>query len=124
MTNNTSIWIKCESSGLTVPGVSSPKDEWHHVCMTSNGTNYFIYQDGIQKSTGSCGTVLLDCFNLVIGARSANAENTSYSVPWNGNLVDFRLYSTTLSATDVKELYETSMVVDSSGNILPRVLTS
>jgi len=41
---------------------------------------------------------------------------------YNGQMSDFRIYATALTAMQVKELYNTSMSVDSSGNIHAREL--
>ena len=55
---------------------------------------------------------------LEIGKRSSSGDGL------NGMISDFRSYATPLSEADVKELYETSMSIDSNGNILPRILTT
>jgi hypothetical protein len=51
-------------------------------------------------------------------------DAASIAVPFGGYISDVRLYCTALSTDDVKELYETSMDIDSAGNISPRVLTA
>ena len=45
---------------------------------------------------------------LEIGNRS---NGTSY--PWKGQISDFRVYATALSEEDIKELYNTSCIINS-----------
>lgn len=96
--------------------------KWHHIGIVYNGSNLFWYMDGILKSTTTFDTtnpVLHN--NLTIGnskfqSRPANETDES-------SMVDFKMYVTALSAEDIKELYETSMEIDVSGNIIPRILS-
>ena len=64
------------------------------------------------------------CFNmdarLFLGCEAALASPSS---PYfNGQESDFRIYATALSAQQIKELYTTSMQIDSSGNVFARKL--
>ena len=44
-------------------------------------------------------------------------NDTQYK--WNGgNMSDFRIYATALSDADVKELYQTSALIDNKNNML------
>ena len=97
---------------LTYPKTIITTDKWYHVCIvkSSNATAEF-YLDGILQTPGSTtdywtrvGT------NSQIGARSTNYY-------FKGNLSDFRIYATALSADDVKSLYQNSAYIDSSGNV-------
>ena len=88
---------------------------WVHYCATFdlvNGSK--LYQNGILKSTNSNVTPIV--YNIT--TNYIGYYNTYY----NGAMSDFRIYCTALSAEDVKKLYETSMEIDSNGNILPRML--
>ena len=50
------------------------------------------------------------------------SPNASIGYTWIGKISDVRTYATALTAEQVKELYNTSMLVDASGNISPREL--
>ena len=63
----------------------------------SDINNYWSYSDSM----------------LEIGNRS---NGTSY--PWKGQISDFRVYATALSAEDIKELYNTSAYVLDNGTLL------
>jgi hypothetical protein len=53
---------------------------------------------------------------MFIGAESAE---TSCSGPYfDGSISDFRIYSTALSAEDVKELYNTSAIICDNGTVM------
>ena len=51
--------------------------------------------------------------NIVIGQT-----HTSGNRFWNGRVSDFRVYTTTLTPNQVKELYDTAASVDKNGNLL------
>ena len=96
---------------------------WYHfVIICPNGvTNAArtVYINGELATTGSgANNWNAGGSQLEIGKRSSSGDGL------NGMISDFRSYATALSATDVLELYQTSMEIDSNGNILPRVLTS
>ncbi len=91
---------------------SSYNGDWHHYTITGNGTTTTLYIDGIKVGTAKTykpitGTVLF-----------ISGWNDSTSYKWvNGNLSDFRLYSTCLSENDVKFLYDTSASLSNTGVI-------
>lgn len=73
---------------------------------TYNNTSYGIYFN-------------MDA-RLFLGCEAALASPSS---PYfNGQESDFRIYATALSAQQIKELYTTSMQIDSSGNVFAREL--
>ena len=104
--------------GTTTQVTAPTVNVWHHWVMTGNGTKCYVYQDGqlwgeaktYKAISGS--TIYINGWN----------DTTSYSSN-NYSVSDFRIYCTALSADDIKSLYEASMEIDKSGNILPRMLT-
>ena len=82
--------------------------DWNHVVVIRDGSTYKMYING--KAEIQSGTA--DYWNhsastITVGGREENAAM------WNGNISDFRIYSTALSADDVKELYNTSCIINS-----------
>ncbi len=125
-----SVYIKNDAVGFVGQASSHSsiatidKTLWHHICVTSDGATHKYYLDGILQNSYVNSTNLTNCTDFVIGARAAVEDAASIAVPFGGYISDVRLYCTALSTDDVKELYETSMDIDSAGNISPRVLTA
>ena len=101
--------------GTTTQVTAPTVNVWHHWVMTGNGTKCLVYQDGelwaeaktYKPITGT--TIYLNGW----------AETTNYSSD-NASMSDFRIYSTALTADQVKELYNTSATIDKNGNIYAR----
>ena len=85
---------------------------WHHFAITGDGTTAKLYIDGIFKANAST-------YKGITGTSLVfNGWATSADYNFNGSLSDFRLYSTPLSADDIKELYQTSASIADNGSIL------
>ena len=104
----------------TITGIS--KDQWHHIMEVFDGSTLYCYLDGILKTTKAITNAEFSRKNLVVGARSTATDGSTIANYFNGQLSDFRIYATALTAAQVKELYNTSMLVDASGNVSPREL--
>ena len=123
---NGTLWNTGDGSNnpLYKPGtttqVSAPTvNEWHHFVMTGNGSTCKVYKDG--ELWGQAKT-----YKSLSGTAiymNGWADSTNYSLA-NTKLSDFRIYSTELSAAAIKELYNTSMSIDSNGNVYARELVS
>lgn len=90
---------------------SEYNNKWTHYAVTGDGTNVKLYINGIYKGTAKT-------YRGITGTQlhlSGNDTGTSYK--WIGWLSDFRLYSTALSAEDIKELYNTAAYVDKDGSL-------
>ena len=94
-------------------------NSWHHVICTKKAgeitaTNCHIYVDGIEVEGNSNATSVIPNIRdakIIIGRL--NDTSTRYI---NGNISDIRIYTTALSADDVRALYENSAYIDNSGN--------
>ncbi len=80
---------------------------WHFVAFTwDGGTNDILslYVDGLlsQQSTIS-GTAGIDATHAAVGNRWANGNT-----PFNGDIADVRVYSRSLTTSDIGELYSLS----------------
>lgn len=85
---------------------------WHHYTITGNGTTVTLYIDG--NLVG-----IAKAYKSITGTKIiiSGWDKGSYYKWTNGQLVDYRIYATCLSAADVKELYNTSVSVDNFGNV-------
>jgi hypothetical protein len=88
-------------------------NEWNHIVVIRNDTTYKAYINGIAETqSGSNNYYSHSAAKLWLLNRSTNnkyAANTSIS--------DFRVYATELSDKDIKELYDTSAIIDNKGNL-------
>ena len=87
---------------------------WHMYSVVFNKTNLKVFMDG--KSIVDA-TMTQELTSMVrqysyIGKSSYSAD--SY---FDGNISDFRIYSTALSAEDIKQLYQSKVRIDKSGNL-------
>ena len=72
---------------------------WHHFAITGDGTTTKLYIDGTFKANAKT-------FRAITGTTLIfNGWNTNNDYNFNGNLSDFRLYATCLSAEDIQKLY-------------------
>ncbi len=96
---------------VTVPTVNV----WHHWVMTGNGTKCLVYQDGELWAEAKTYKSITGTTIYINGWDTG----TNYSSD-NASMADFRIYSTALTAEQVKELYNTSTTIDKNGNIYAR----
>ena len=95
-------------------GLSFPLNTWVHIAIIFKDGIITIYKNGVylRKSDRSDnGQYIRGNMGTRIGAGALQAQ-----------LSDFRVYSTALSADQVKEIYNTSMAIDNNGNIYAREL--
>ncbi len=118
--NTSYIWFKFESTSFTV---SLKIQEWTHIVMTCDGVHGKVYENGILKSTSSAiSSILTDCNDLVVGARSNATDITSTAVPLTGSMSDVRIYATALSPEDVLDLYNLGAAIDTNNNLYGAML--
>ena len=87
--------------------------DWNHVVVVRDGSTYKMYISGeAETQSGTADYWSHSASTITVGGREENAAM------WNGNISDFRIYSTALSADDVKELYNTSAYVLDNGTLL------
>ena len=124
--HNGYLWT--HSPNNTVQTSVALTDGWHHCCAVLDESTVKIYLDGeLRGALNSSAAITYsesDNPKLVIGKMSYGYTSESSYFTAAGAISDARIYKSALSAADVKTLFETSMEIDSSGNILPRVLTS
>jgi hypothetical protein len=87
--------------------------EWHHLVVTSDGTDYYFYIDGQARTTTTeIGTNSGDWFadiagrdNVIIGAEI----HTSTLYHFGGSLSDIAVYNYPLTPDEVKAHYEAGL---------------
>ena len=122
---NTGFWlaVNCENCGLWFHNGSYAKstkglltlNTWYHACFVFKTGVVTWYQNG-----EPAGSTDLSSRSTTLGISSYISIGNSYTgSTWNtnysGNISDFRIYATALSAEDVKILYHTVASVDKSG---------
>jgi hypothetical protein len=101
----------CTSTKLT-------DGSWHMCTMTYDGTTIKRYVDAVmEKSTAATGSLITSSY-FILGHYGSNTSYYSKEAYTS----DVRIYTTALTEFQVKELYNTSMSVDSNGNIYAREL--
>ena len=84
------------------------KNVWYMITLVSDGSKFYCYKDAsLYNTTSFTGTEWTTNGAFTIGDSSGMYVSIS----------DVRIYSTALSASDVKELYTTSASVDKNGNM-------
>ena len=96
---------------------------WHMFTGTYDGLNTNIYVDGVNKGTATPFTTKTLIYyhtsnGIFIGAEAGSNITTGYSPFFNGKISDVRIYATALSATDIKELYNTSASITNTGAVM------
>lgn len=78
---------------------------WHHFALTGDGTSSKLYVDGSLYGISKT-------YKSITGTQIyLNGWDSSSDYAFNGYYSDFRIYGTTLSADDIKELYNTSALL-------------
>jgi hypothetical protein len=78
---------------------------WYFLAATVDASNVSLYVDGRFVSQAAVGTVAVNnTLDYRIGARHDAATQSNY---WNGGIADVRVYSRTLTAGEVWDLYAT-----------------
>ena len=84
--------------------------QWYMVTMVSDGTNELYYVDGILRKT-------IEKKNIPNNMYRIGAWSSDTSQNFKGQMSDFRIYATALSAEDIKSLYNNSAYIDNHGNV-------
>lgn len=115
--NGNSFITSCiTSANLAMLGSTFQANEWNHLVLVKTGTNTRnVYCNGQLLTNSSSNSWTHQGNNLQLGKREYSGGNAGYL---NGQMCDFRAYTTALSADDVKSLYQNEAAFDDQGNIL------
>ena len=94
---------------FNVSAATYGNNQWHHFAVTGNGTTTKLYIDGAFKANaktykGITGTTIY-----------LNGWDSGSNYNFNGQLSDFRIYATALSADDILRLYNVGGSVAKNG---------
>lgn len=99
--------------------ISSLKNQWIHACVVRDKTSKKLYVNGNLVSTKNA---VGDMENIgthgTIGGSEASDNGVATGNWFNGSISDFRMYATALSASDVKELYNTPISITNTGVLM------
>jgi len=85
---------------VTTTGVNVSDGNWHHIVAVNNGTNAYIYTDGVQRpANNSVGSANTHDWGLIGGY----AHTSQY---FDGLIDEVRIYNRALSASEVERLYK------------------
>lgn len=77
--------------------------QWHHIAVTTDGTNLTLYKDGQFRSTGDPASTI----NTVLsGTAKIGQLKESAGYGFNGNIDEVRIYNRSLSAVEISDLYK------------------
>ena len=97
---------------------------WHHLVYVWNNGVAQWYVDGVPSGNAVTYTTRTFIQNTAESSIGDSYTGTSWNgTPFTGQLSDFRIYATALSADDVLSLYQNSAYIDSSGNVYGAVHT-
>lgn len=114
MVNNYFCWNTGDGSNNKF-GTINPndyKDNWHHFVVTGDGTTNKLYIDGQFKANSNTYKAITGTIIYLNGWDSGTGYN------FNGQLSDFRIYATALSAEDVLNLYNTPVSISNNNKIM------
>ena len=116
------IHILSESSiriryGSSIYSISCNRNEWTHIAFTKSGKNIKMYRNGsiyYDIQFGGAEPTYGDGAGIAVGSFYYSG---GWLYPYYGSLSDLRIYGSVLSAEDVKEIYQTSAIIDNKGSI-------
>lgn len=87
---------------------------WHMYSIVFNKTNLKVFMDGTSIVDTTMTQELTSMVRQYSYIGKSSYSGDSY---FDGNISDFRIYSTALSADDIKQLYESKARIDKNGNV-------
>lgn len=100
-------YIYQASCGIGCPTISSPYSlnvgQWYMLTGVYDGNNAYLYLNGVPVNTiADAGTIIADKAPTVIGSWEAPNYNNFY---FNGTISDVQIYNTSLTQSQVYQLY-------------------
>ena len=109
--------LSTNSGNTWAPSVAAiPAQTWTHLVFTFKDGILYCYINGTKYGPSDRSAN----GQFIRGTRGSPNASIGYS--WIGRISDIRTYATALTEAQVKELYNTSMSIDSNGNVYAREL--
>lgn len=105
-------------NGSTTLPPANLQNGWHHIAVTGDGTTTKLYIDGAYFGNATTYKPITGTQIWISGWDSG----TSYTFS-GGELSDFRIYATCLSASDIQQLYNTPISLANNGTLFANELT-
>lgn len=113
------IYFQIYSGGyIGVSGGSVSANTWYHIVGTYDNSKLRIYINGeLKGEVSKTGNITYNSSTPWAVAVNPSGATGDGGEHFYGKLSDVRIYSTALSASDIKELYNTSASIDKNGNM-------
>ena len=113
--NDTTLRIRYGSGTNSANDLTIVKNQWVHVAFTKSNNTIKIYKNGELTITRTS----IGVYPTYGDGKGLGLGNFHYSssdiYPAYGNISDFRIYCTPLSAEAIRDLYQTSLKIDKDG---------
>jgi hypothetical protein len=101
-------FVRNSSGGVStiVSSFSPPSNQWTHVAGTYDGSGgtMALYTNGVLCATNTApGSLLYSTEPLTIGNRTSGS-NTTYNLPFFGEIQDARIYNVSLGQADIQAI--------------------
>ena len=94
------------TADVQVSNINFQDSQWHFVVLSrpagGNGTDLTVYLDGVAVATQGTGTNWDGATQFSLGQEYDGGSASDY---WNGQMSDFKFFTTDLTAAQVAELY-------------------
>lgn len=109
------------SSGAAIFGGSIPLNSWSLLTVTvSESMSTVLYINGVQVATGTSTSPQ----NVSRSSSFIAKSNWNWDSLYKGQIDDVRIYTTALSAEEIRELYQQRASLDSHGNFYSSLISS
>lgn len=110
-------------TGVFPTALTNWSNGWHHIVGVYDGYKAEIYVDGVKGTTSETTTTKYpiqyhETNGLFIGAAAGASATTPANKYFIGNISDVRFYGTTLSASDIVDLYKNSASLIKDGKLM------
>lgn len=109
------------SGGTVISGGSIPLNSWSLLTVTvSESMSTVLYINGVQVATGTATSPQ----NVSRSSSFIAKSNWNWDSLYKGQIDDVRIYTTALSAEEIRELYQQRASLDSHGNFYSSLISS